>query len=100
MRHKAQLAGGKFLEVVRKVDPESEETINVLLRCLLCHTDFISSAAKVANKQKVCWEEKELELMCTAVDEFQFGNALLDCILVPESKLSVSAVHSSWHPSC
>ena len=44
----------------------------------------ISSAAKVANKHKVSWEEKELQLMCTAVDESQFGNALVDCILVAE----------------
>ncbi|DBA92818.1 TPA: hypothetical protein ACH3X1_003003 [Trebouxia sp. C0004] len=42
----------------------------------------VSSAAKVANKDKYSWEEKEMELLCTAVDESQFGNALVDCILV------------------
>ena len=42
----------------------------------------MSSAAKVANKDKYSWEEKEMELLCTAVDESQFGNALVDCILV------------------
>jgi len=42
----------------------------------------VSSAAKVANKDKYSWEEKEMELLCTAVDESRFGNALVDCILV------------------
>ena len=31
------------LEVGRKVDPDSEETLAVLLRCLLCQSDFSAS---------------------------------------------------------
>ena len=45
-----------FLEIVRKVDPESEELLAVLLRCTLCNT----------------------------VDDSQFGNALVDCIFIAE----------------
>jgi len=44
----------------------------------------VSSAAKVANKDNISWEEKEMELMCTAVDESQFGNAVVDCILAAD----------------
>jgi len=44
----------------------------------------VSSAAKVANKDNISWEEKEMELMCTAVDESQFGNALVDCIFAAD----------------
>ena len=43
-----------------------------------------AQAAKVANKDKISWEQKEVELMCTAVDESQIGNALVDCMLVAE----------------
>ena len=45
---------------------------------------IVSSASQVANKDTISWEEKEMELMCTAVDESQFGNALVDCILSRE----------------
>ncbi len=41
-------------------------------------------AAKVAKKDNISWEEKEMELLCIAVDESQFSNALVDCILVAE----------------
>jgi len=44
----------------------------------------VSSAAKVANKDNISWEEKEMELICTAVDESQFGNALVDCIFAAD----------------
>ena len=45
---------------------------------------IVSSASQVANKDTISCEEKEMELMCTAVDESQFGNALVDCILSRE----------------
>lgn len=46
----------------------------------------VSSAAKVAYKdtQKTC-EVHEMELMCAAVDESQFGSALADTILVQDA---------------
>ena len=39
----------------------------------------VNPAAKVANNNidTISWEEKEMELMCTAVDESQFGHALV-----------------------
>ena len=43
---------------------------------------FISSAAKVANKELVSSEEAELELLCNAVDEESFGNAMVDAVLI------------------
>lgn len=44
----------------------------------------VSSAAKLAYKdtKKTC-EVQEMELLCAAVDESQFGSALVDTILVP-----------------
>lgn len=44
----------------------------------------VSSAAKLAYKdtKKTC-EVQEMELLCAAVDESQFGNALVDTVLVP-----------------
>ena len=44
----------------------------------------VSSAAKVASKDNISWEEKEMELMCTAVDESQVGTAFVDCFLVAD----------------
>ena len=43
---------------------------------------FISSAAKVANKELISSEEAELELLCNAVDEESFGNAMVDAVLI------------------
>ncbi|DBA85946.1 TPA: hypothetical protein ACH3X1_005487 [Trebouxia sp. C0004] len=45
---------------------------------------FVSSAAKVKQKDFRSMEEKELELlhMCTSVNEESFGSALADCVLV------------------
>ena len=39
----------------------------------------VNSAAKVADNKidTISWEEEEMELMCTAVDESQFGYALV-----------------------
>lgn len=42
----------------------------------------VSSAAKVAYKHLRSCDEKEMELLCTHVDEAQFGNALADCVLL------------------
>ena len=46
---------------------------------------FVSSAAKVANRDLKSAEEAELELLCTAVDEESFGTAMVDCVLNSES---------------
>ncbi len=46
---------------------------------------FVSSAAKVANRDLKSTEEAELELLCTAVDEESFGTAMADCVLIAES---------------
>ncbi len=46
---------------------------------------FVSSAAKVANKDLKSTEEAELELLCSAVDEESFGTAMVDCVLISES---------------
>ena len=43
---------------------------------------FVSSAAKVANRDLKSTEEAELELLCTAVDEESFGTAMADCVLI------------------
>ncbi|DBB04433.1 TPA: hypothetical protein ACH3X1_012914 [Trebouxia sp. C0004] len=43
---------------------------------------FVSSAAKVKQKDLRSMEEKELELLCTSVNEEFFGSALADCVLV------------------
>ncbi len=41
----------------------------------------VSSAAKLAHRDlKSCGEE--LELLCSSVNEADFGNALVDCVLV------------------
>ncbi|DBA73972.1 TPA: hypothetical protein ACH3X1_010801 [Trebouxia sp. C0004] len=42
---------------------------------------FVSSAAKVKQKDLRSMEEKELELLCTSVNEESFGSALADCVL-------------------
>ena len=42
---------------------------------------FVSSAAKVANRDLKSGEEAELELLCSAVDEESFGTAMVDCVL-------------------
>lgn len=42
----------------------------------------VSSAAKVAHKDLKSSELKEMELLCYSVDESQFGNALVDTILL------------------
>ncbi len=42
----------------------------------------VSSAAKVAHKDLKSFEVKEMELLCYSVDESQFGNALVDTILL------------------
>ena len=42
----------------------------------------VSSAAKVAYKDLKSSEVKEMELLCASVDESQFGNALVDTVLV------------------
>ncbi|DBA99097.1 TPA: hypothetical protein ACH3X1_014231 [Trebouxia sp. C0004] len=46
---------------------------------------FVSSAAKVANRDLKSSEEAELELLCSAVDEESFGTAMVDCVLISES---------------
>ena len=46
---------------------------------------FVSSAAKVANKDFKSTAEAELELLCSAVDEQSFGTAMVDCVLVSDS---------------
>ena len=46
---------------------------------------FVSSAARVANRDLKSAEEAELELLCSAVDEDSFGTAMADCVLIPES---------------
>ena len=46
---------------------------------------FVSSVAKVANKDLKSTEEAELELLCSAVDEESFGTAMVDCVLTSES---------------
>ncbi|DBB07197.1 TPA: hypothetical protein ACH3X1_011764 [Trebouxia sp. C0004] len=43
---------------------------------------FVSSAAKVKQKDLRSMEEKELELLYTSVIEESFGSALADCVLV------------------
>ncbi|DBA79979.1 TPA: hypothetical protein ACH3X1_008182 [Trebouxia sp. C0004] len=42
----------------------------------------VSSAAKLAHKDLKSCDEKELELLCSSVNEADFGNALVDCVLV------------------
>lgn len=42
----------------------------------------VSSAAKLAHKDLKSCDEKELELLCRSVNEADFGNALVDCVLV------------------
>jgi hypothetical protein len=42
------------------------------------------SSAATAYKDNISWEEKEIELLCAAVDESQFGNALADYVLLDE----------------
>lgn len=44
----------------------------------------MSCAAKLANKelQQLSSEEAELELLCNAVDEESFGNAMVDAVLI------------------
>lgn len=42
----------------------------------------VSSAVKVAYKDLKSSEVKEMELLCASVDESQFGNALVDTVLV------------------
>ncbi len=42
----------------------------------------VSSAAKLAHKDLKSSEVKEMELLCYSVDESQFGNALVDTILL------------------
>ena len=51
----------------------------------MIQTFFVSSAAKVKQKDLRSMEEKELELLCTSVDEESFGSALADCVLVQDS---------------
>ncbi len=46
---------------------------------------FVSSTAKVKQKDLRSMEEKELELLCTSVNEESFGSALADCVLVRDS---------------
>ena len=46
---------------------------------------FVSSAAKVANRDLNSAEEAELELPCSAVDEESFGTAMVNCVLISES---------------
>ncbi|DBA92519.1 TPA: hypothetical protein ACH3X1_002752 [Trebouxia sp. C0004] len=46
---------------------------------------FVSSAAKVANRDLKSSEEAELDLICSAVDEESFGTAMVDCVLISES---------------
>ena len=46
---------------------------------------FVSSAAKVANRDLKSAEEAELQLLCSAVDEESFGTAMVDCVLISES---------------
>jgi len=46
---------------------------------------FVSSAAKVKQKDMRSMDEKELELLCTSVNEESFGSALADCVLVPDA---------------
>lgn len=46
---------------------------------------FVSSAAKVANKDLKSTEEARLELRCSAIDEESFGTAMVDCVLISES---------------
>ena len=46
---------------------------------------FVSSAAKVANRDFKSTEEAELELLCSAVNEESFGTAMADCVLIPDS---------------
>ena len=46
---------------------------------------FVSSAAKVKQKKFKSMEKKELELLCTSVNEEPFGSALVDCVLVPDA---------------
>ena len=42
----------------------------------------VSSAAKIRYKEFRSADERELELMCTAIDENTFGNALVGCVLM------------------
>ena len=42
----------------------------------------VSSAAKVAHKDLRSSEVKEMELLCYSVDESQFGNSLVDTVLL------------------
>ena len=46
---------------------------------------FVSSAAKVANRDFKSTAEAELELLCSAVDEQSFGTAMVDCVLISDS---------------
>ncbi len=43
---------------------------------------FVSSAAKVAEKDVMTSKEKETELLCTPVDDEEFGTALVKCLLL------------------
>ncbi|DBA79984.1 TPA: hypothetical protein ACH3X1_008187 [Trebouxia sp. C0004] len=45
---------------------------------------FVSSAAKVANRDLKSSEEAELELLCSVVEE-SLGTAMADCVLISES---------------
>ena len=42
----------------------------------------VSNASKIKYKQFKSAHDKELELLCTAIDDNTFGNALVDCVLV------------------
>ena len=44
---------------------------------------FVSSAAKIANKDLKSAEDAEL--LCSAVDQESFGTAMVDCVLIPDS---------------
>ena len=43
---------------------------------------FISSAAKVARKDRKSAEEQELELLCNEVEDESLGTALVDAVLI------------------
>ena len=44
----------------------------------------VSSAAKIKYKEFRSADEKERELLCLAIDESTFGNALVDCVLMED----------------
>ncbi len=65
----------KYFDIYVDKDPVTKEPIACGAQCTLCDKKFTHT-----NVDRN--EEKELQLMCTAVDEEEFGNALVDSVLL------------------